>query len=152
MRWQAVVLHAAQVCSGQWCARRSMCLHGALLNHTHCTRPVGVFTNLQSNKWVPTPIVTSVYCWAEAPITFARMTLTIKLDRNWTSFQLADSVPPLSVTDSAIAPSARIVRNRTRCTFLKAVHVARVFEHKYMNQQQKHSVCVAPWVCLCLCL
>ncbi len=37
------------------------------------------------------------------------MTLTIKLDGNWSSFQLANSAPPLSVTDSAIAPSARIV-------------------------------------------
>ena len=47
-------------------------------------------------------------CWAEAPIKIARMTLTIKLDRNWSSFQLANSAPPLSVTDSAIAPSARM--------------------------------------------
>ncbi len=47
--------------------------------------------------------------WAEAPIKIARMTLTIKLDRNWSSFQLANSAPPLSVTDSAIAPSARMV-------------------------------------------
>ena len=46
--------------------------------------------------------------WAEAHIKIARMTLTIKLDRNWNSFQLANSAPPLSVTDSAIAPSARI--------------------------------------------
>ena len=38
------------------------------------------------------------------------MTLTIKLDGNWNSFQLANSAPPLSVTDSAIAPSARITR------------------------------------------
>ena len=36
------------------------------------------------------------------------MTLTIKLDGNWNSFQLANSAPPLSVTDSAIAPSARM--------------------------------------------
>ena len=36
------------------------------------------------------------------------MTLTIKLDRNWSSFQLANSTPPLSVTGSAIAPSARM--------------------------------------------
>ena len=42
--------------------------------------------------------------WAEAAIKIARMTLTIKLDRNWNSFQLANSTPPLSVTDSAIAP------------------------------------------------
>ena len=48
-------------------------------------------------------------CWAEARIKIARMTLTIKLDRNWNSFQLANSAPPLSVTDSAIAPSARMI-------------------------------------------
>ena len=46
-------------------------------------------------------------CWAEAHIKIARMTLTIKLDGNWSSFQLANSAPPLSGTDSAIAPSAR---------------------------------------------
>ena len=40
------------------------------------------------------------------------MALTIKLDRNWSSFQLANSAPPLSVTDSAIAPSARIQWHR----------------------------------------
>ena len=45
---------------------------------------------------------------AEAPIKIARMTLTSKLDGNWSSFQLANSTPPLSVTDSAIAPSARM--------------------------------------------
>ncbi len=46
--------------------------------------------------------------WAEALIKIARMTLTIKLDGNWSSFQLANSAPPLSVTGSAIAPSARM--------------------------------------------
>ena len=46
--------------------------------------------------------------WAEAHEQISRMTLTIKLDRNWSSFQLANSAPPLSVTDSAIAPSARM--------------------------------------------
>jgi len=50
-----------------------------------------------------------IKCWAEAPIKIARMTLTIKLDGNWSSFQLANSAPPLSVTDSAIAPSARML-------------------------------------------
>ena len=49
-------------------------------------------------------------CWAEAPLKIARMTLTIKLDGNWSSFQLANNTPPLSVTGSVIAPSARIVR------------------------------------------
>ena len=43
-------------------------------------------------------------CWAEARIKIARMSLTIKLDGNWSSFQVANSAPPLSVTDSAIAP------------------------------------------------
>ena len=47
-------------------------------------------------------------CWAEAPIKIARVNLTIKLDGNWNSLQLANSAPPLCVTDSAIAPSARI--------------------------------------------
>ena len=54
-------------------------------------------------------------CWAEARVKIARMTLTIKLDRNWSSFQLANSAPPLSVTDSAIAPSARMGVHRA-CT------------------------------------
>ena len=48
------------------------------------------------------------HSWAEARIKIARMTLTIKLDGNWSSFQLANSAPPLSVTGSAIAPSARM--------------------------------------------
>ena len=51
----------------------------------------------------------ALFRWAEAPVKIARMTLTIKLDGNWSSFQLANSTPPLSVTDSAIAPSARIL-------------------------------------------
>ena len=55
------------------------------------------------------------FCWAEAPIKIARMTLTIKLDGNWSSFQLANSAPPLSVTDSAIAPSARMVDMVQHC-------------------------------------
>ena len=50
-----------------------------------------------------------LHCWAEAPIKIARMTLTIKLDGNWSSFQLANCAPPLGVTDSAIAPSARML-------------------------------------------
>ena len=50
--------------------------------------------------------------WAEARLKIARMTLTIKLDGNWSSFQLANSAPPLSVTDSALAPSARMHSKR----------------------------------------
>ena len=52
--------------------------------------------------------------WAEARVKITRMTLTIKLDRNWSSFQLANSAPPLSVTGSAIAPSARMARKAAR--------------------------------------
>ena len=48
------------------------------------------------------------YNWAEARLKIARMTLTIKRDGNWSSFQLANSALPLSVTSSAIAPSARL--------------------------------------------
>ena len=62
-------------------------------------------------------------CWAEARIKIARMTLTIKLDRNWSSFQLANSTPPLSVTDSAIAPSARIHP-------LAQLHLSSRFRHR----------------------
>ena len=59
-------------------------------------------------------------CWAEARIKIARMTLTVKLDGNWSSFQLANSAPPLSVTDSAIAPSARIQQHGRLCSSIAA--------------------------------
>jgi len=49
--------------------------------------------------------------WTDAHIQIARMTSTIKLDKHWVRFQLAHSAPPLSVTESAIAPSARIPVN-----------------------------------------
>ena len=57
-------------------------------------------------------MMSSWCCWAEAPLKIARMTLTIKLDRNWSSFQLANNTPPLSVTGSVIAPSARMHHDR----------------------------------------
>ena len=47
--------------------------------------------------------------WAEANIKTARATLTIKLGKHWNSFQLEHRAPPLSVTDSSIAPSARMI-------------------------------------------
>ena len=46
--------------------------------------------------------------WGHPRIKIARMTLTVKLNRNWSSFQLANCTPPLSVTGSTIAPSTRI--------------------------------------------
>ena len=60
--------------------------------------------------------------WAEARVKIARMTLTIKLDGNWSSFQLANSAPPLSVTGSAIAPSARMHNNQRRAVSMQASH------------------------------
>ena len=48
---------------------------------------------------------------AEAHIQIARITVTIRLDRTWNSFELATSAPPLCVTDSAMAPSARMPVN-----------------------------------------
>ena len=68
------------------------------------------------------------FCWAEARVKIARMTLTIKLDGNWSSFQLANSAPPLSVTDSAIAPSARIQHLCCYCTPLKKVQLSMQLE------------------------
>ena len=56
--------------------------------------------------------------WAEARVKIARMTLTIKLDGNWNSFQLANSTPPLCVTDSAIAPSARMANSLSQLTYM----------------------------------
>ena len=67
------------------------------------------------------PLCHSGKCWAEARIKITRMTLTIKLDRNWSSFQLAHSAPPLSVTGSALAPSARMPVS-ARSQRLKMVH------------------------------
>ena len=49
-------------------------------------------------------------------IKIARVTLTIKLDRNWNSFQLANRAPPLSVIDSSIAPSARMIASPLVCS------------------------------------
>jgi hypothetical protein len=42
------------------------------------------------------------------PISTCKRTLTIKLDKHWSRFQLANSAPPLRATKSAIAPYARM--------------------------------------------
>ena len=64
----------------------------------------------QQGRWLQMPMVFGLACksWAEALAKIARIVLTTKLDWNWSSFQLANSAPPLGVTDSAIAPSARM--------------------------------------------
>ena len=89
------------ILSGQRSTALSICMSGGLN-----------LTQTSHNKPPKAPRTSSAHAgqfgWAEARIKIARMTLTIKLDRNWSSFQLANSAPPLSVTDSAIAPSARM--------------------------------------------
>ena len=55
--------------------------------------------------------VDDVLDWTDAHVQIARMTSTIKLDKHWVRFQLAHSAPPLSVTESDIAPSARMPVN-----------------------------------------
>ena len=57
------------------------------------------------------------------------MTLTIKLDGNWSSFQLANSAPPLCVTDSAIAPSARIQHTDSSGHHGMHLHIDAVLTH-----------------------
>jgi hypothetical protein len=80
-------------------------------------------------------------CWAEARIKIARMTLTIKLDRNWSSFQLANSAPPLSVTDSAIAPSARMLTHAREQRSTNKVSLQLWFLRKPVGGQARE-----PWV------
>ena len=55
------------------------------------------------------------------------MTLTIKLDGNWSSFQLANNTPPLSVTGSVIAPSARMSPGGAQKTTNKAQRTPHCF-------------------------
>ena len=87
--------------------------------HAYVYVYVGVEVCVHGRVYVILPYLTLRYvtlrityftCWAEARIKIARMPLTIKLDGNWNSFQLANSAPPLSVTDSAVAPSARMLQ------------------------------------------
>ena len=69
---------------------------------------LGTSTTMQEIPALHCDVQNKQRCWAEAPVKIARMTLTIKLDGNWSSFQLANNTPPLSVTGSVIAPSARM--------------------------------------------
>ena len=63
-----------------------------------------------------------------------QVTLTINLDGSRTSFQIANSTPPLSVTDSTIAPSAGVhevhaTRVPSRNKTSKAAKTLRAAEH-----------------------
>ena len=97
------------------------------LDHSQEAEKV-TFTLIALMSPTPKPAVWLVYfaqgqlveccCWAKGPIKIAKMTLTIKLDGNWSSFQLANSTPPLSVTDSAIAPSARMANSLSQLTYM----------------------------------
>jgi hypothetical protein len=79
------------------------CSSTTVLIHSKCASP-------PPEAWV------TCFCWAEARIKIARMTLTVKLNRNWSSFQLANCTPPLSVTGSTIAPSTRIEGTPSKCS------------------------------------
>ena len=72
---------------------------------------VATVTSASAAASVPIGVCVAATSWAEASVKITRMTLTIKLGRNWSSFQLASSAPPLSVTGSAISLSARIPRD-----------------------------------------
>ena len=127
-------VRSCSVCARHYCAlgqywpsrrRSKRCVLPGEMNHQERTKRAEMAENSASKSHraaKPSPItpregrhpVLSVACaqmcegWAEARVKITRMTLTIKLDRNWSSFQLANSAPPLSVTGSAIAPSARM--------------------------------------------
>ena len=73
--------------------------------------------------------------WAEAPIKIARMTLTIKLDGDWSSFQIANNTPPLSVTGSVIAPSARMLRQAMK-GLIVMVHCT---QQCFFKKQKQHA-------------
>ena len=90
--------------------------HRSYFIHIHASLHVFMFMFPASRRAPPPSPLAYQDCrrWAEARIKITRMTLTIKLDRNWSSFQLANSAPPLSVTGSAIAPSARIISGAIR--------------------------------------
>jgi len=68
-------------------------------------------SSFRADRVLGSGIPLTIFSWAEARVKIARMTLTIKLDGNWSSFQLANSAPPLSVTDSAIRVSNRYYHN-----------------------------------------
>ena len=82
---------------------------------------------------------------SEARVKIARMTLTIKLDGNWSSFQLASNTPPLSVTGSVIAPSARMLTYQSYSTS-SAVHACGI-----ISRVSQRSVRHYPNVCQHFC-
>ena len=104
-------LRACNATASSWFSFGSILSTCELRNHCR-SDPVQVQSTLISQGVCPqTALPQHTQClnsWAEAPIKIARMTLTIKLDGNWSSFQLANNTPPLSVTGSVIAPSARM--------------------------------------------
>ena len=95
-------------CARMFCWQRPLGDDGTicLFGHAYCVRECAVAcANIAAEYRASCCACRTL---GQSPVKIARMTLTIKLDRNWSSFQLANSAPPLSVTDSAIAPSARM--------------------------------------------
>ena len=82
-------------------------------------------------------LASALQCWAEAPQKIARMTLTIKLDGNWNSFQLANSAPPLSITDSATAPPARMPLKLSSGATLNCTDSSVVFHELLLTPEEQ---------------
>ena len=83
------------------------------------------------------------------------MTLTIKLDGNWSSFQLANSAPPLSVTGSATARPQGCMPTRRNCSVVTHSHILALC----LRQGERESApavylscCVSPCCLLSSCL
>ena len=83
------------------------------------------------------------------------MTLTIKLDGNWSSFQLANSAPPLSVTGSATARPQGCMPTRRNCSVVTHSHILALC----LRQGERESTpavylscCVSPCCLLSSCL
>ena len=77
------------------------------------------------------------------------MTLTIKLDGNWSSFQLANSTPPLCVTDSAIAPSARMATSSVQTSGAKKNLMHMLAQRSFSKHMPAHVLhaCAASGAC-----
>jgi hypothetical protein len=77
---------------------------GSQCEQQNTSAPYDEFKSLGATSLQGQVAVDDLLDWAEAHVQIARMTLTIKLDRHWSSLQFADRAP-----DSVIAPSARML-------------------------------------------
>ena len=101
------------VCSPNSCSSSNALVRSNIYFVACCITGSAVNVEPESNQGLKQPVNQSINhsftVGPKPPITIARTTLTIKLDGDCTSFQFANSAPPLCVTDRAIAPAARIL-------------------------------------------